>query len=457
MKKRFFVGLLAILMAFQVALVGCGGDVSSNDDGSGSNAATRFVTVWIHKSKSDDKGKIYALLCDQFNAAGYKTADGKKDLKMKIEYKGTPETLANAISSEMLTGSLPDIIATDSTDYAAYAGEGLIQPITSYVTETKKAEYLQSIIDTCTVKGELYGLCGQEGPAGLYYNKNMVTKAVLTEAGLSDYGTVENPWSWRDLNKVLKVLRKYDTSSNKYPSQIDMHWGFSGDIGKMWLYSCLVYSAGGSFVENEVIDGYLNSDKSIAGMSMLELVYEKVNGERLAYTGSNDDAFAQEVVPFSIYGAWDILKINKNYEEIQDHYGIMPIPVYEDAQGNKGEVASPCGSVGFAVTKDSRKVADAVTVIEYLTSDESAQMVFDGLGAMPAKVNVINDNDEFNEDGAWKDLKDTLTYAAPRPKLVKFPQLATAYADIIEYIEAMSLDSSYNLKQYANNKVAGIL
>ena len=52
---------------------------------------------------------------------------------------------------------------------------------------------------------------------------------------------------------------------------------------------------------------------------------------------------------------------------------------------------------------------------------------------------------------------DTLTYAAPRPKLVKFPQLATAYADIIEYIEAMSLDSSYNLKQYANNKVAGIL
>ncbi len=457
MRKKIFIATLATIISLSFCFAGCDGGEGNNGNGGSTTATTSYVTVWLHKSKSDDEGKIYSVLEREFNQAGYKTADGTRDLKIKIEYKGSAETLANTISSEMLTGGLPDLFAADCTDYAAYAGEGVIVPITEYISEETKANYLDSVIDTVTINGELYGLIGQEGPAGLYYNKRMVTQQVLNEAGLSGYGTVENPWSWRDLRKVLDVLRAKDTSTNKHASQVDMHWGFSGDIGKMWLYSPLVYSAGGSFVENEVIEGHLNSAESVAGISMLELFYEKVDGARFAYTGSNDDAFAQGVVPFSIYGAWDIAKIKSGYQDLVGNYGIMPMPVYEDENGNKGVGASPCGSVGFAVSKDCRKVADAAIVLAYLTGDYSSQMIYDALGAMPATLGTLNANPEFNEPGPWYELRQTLEVAAPRPKLVKFPQLCTAYADIIEYVEAMSLDEEYNLQEYANIKVAGIL
>ena len=451
--KRNFSLLCAAVMLLISSLwiAGCGG--TEGED----TATTSYVTVWVHKSKSDDEGKVYSALVDAFNSEEHKTVDGSKDLKIRLEYKGTPETLQSAISSEMLTGGLPDVIAIDAISYAAYAGEQVIIPITDYVTAANKAEYVPSVIEQAIINGELYGLSGQEGPGGLYYNKEMITQDVLEEAGLSSYGTMEDPWSWKDVRSVLDVLRKYDTSNNKNASQIKLNLGFGGDEGCMWLYSCLVYSAGGVFVNNEVIQGYMNSEQSIAGLSQLEIFFEKVDGINFSYTGANEDAFAQGVVPMQLFGAWDIRTIKREYPEMQEKYGIMPMPVYESESGQKGTLASPCGSWGFAATKDTRKAADAVKVIEYLTGEYSAQMMFDGLGVMPANVNLLNTLPEFTEPGPYYDLRQTLDAAAPRPKLTKYPQLTVAFGDIVEYVETMFTDESYNLKDYVDAKVAAII
>ena len=421
------------------------------------NAKTTYITVWIHKSKSDDEGKIYSTVTDEFNEAGHKTSDGKRDLKIKLEYKGTPETLQSSISSEMLTGGLPDVIAIDAVSYAAYASEQVIVPIDEYVTTEDRAEYLDSVIDAATINGKLYGLTGQEGPGGLYYNNEMITDAVLAEAGLGGFGTVENPWSWKDVKKVLEVLRKKDKSNNKNASQIKLNLGFGGDEGCMWLYSSLVYSAGGIFAENEVLDGYMNSAKAVAGLAQMEMFFKKDGGINYSYSGANEDAFAQGVVPMSVFGAWDILTINREYPEMNGKYGIMPMPVYEDEKGNKGVIASPCGSWGFAVTKDARRATDAVTVIKYLTGEYCSQMMFDGIGAMPANVNVLKNSPEFNEDGPYRDLRLLLDVTVPRPKLIKYPQCTVAFGDIIEYIETMSGDESYDLQKYVNSKVSAII
>ncbi len=443
-----------MLLALSVTLFGCGGDNTETTEDSDQSS---FIVVWIHKSQSDDEGKIYNALVNDFNNAGYKTADGTKDLKIRLEYKGSAETLASSISSEILTGGLPDLIAIDSISFAAYASEKVIVPITDYVTQETMDTYLPSVIEQSTIGGELYGLSGQEGPGGLYYNKEIINSEVLAAVGLSDYGTVDDPWSWKDVYNVLKYLRQTDTSTGYTKSKIKLNLGFGGDEGCMWLYSSLVYSAGGTFNSGEVLDGYLNSAQSVAGLSMLELFQEKVNGDSLSYTGANEDAFAQGLVPLQVFGAWDVMTISREYSDFEGKYGIMPMPVYEDESGNKGTIATPCGSWGFAVTKDSTKIEDAVTVIEYLTGEYAGLMMFEGIGALPTNLNLLNTNSAFTEDGPYKELRSLLDYAVPRPAMVKYPQLTVAYGDIIEYIETMTNDSNYDLEAYVSQKIDSIM
>lgn len=76
---------------------------------------------------------------DEFNEADYVTEDGR-DIVMRIEFKGTAETLDTAINGEILSGGLPDVVAVDAGDITAYANDELIVPIDDYVTADERAD-----------------------------------------------------------------------------------------------------------------------------------------------------------------------------------------------------------------------------------------------------------------------------------------------------------------------------
>lgn len=441
MKKMFKMAAKCLIMILIVAAFsGCG---SKKEEES---TDTTVVKVWIHKAEADDEGKVYRTLVDQFNDSNTKAADGST-LKIKLEYKGTSDTLSTAISSEILTGGLPDIIAVDASQYSAYQSEGVIVSIDEYITKQQRDEYVDSVIEQATIDGKLYGLSGMDAPGGLYYNKEIITTEVLEKAGLTDYGTISDPWSWRDVYNVLKVLKEEGK-----PYQIKLNLGFGGAEGCMYLYSSLVYSAGGTFNQNGKIIGALDSDNSINGLRSLEKILTKENGENYSYVGENSDAFAQGEVALQIFGSWDITTINKKYTDFKSKYDIMPMPVYEE-NGTKGTIATPCGSWGFAVTKDSKKVNDAATVIAYLTGKNAGQMFFEGIGTFPTNKALFTELSAFSEDGPMKSLADLLVNTAkPRPILSKYPKLASAYSNIIEYIETMVNESDYNLPTFVNDK-----
>ena len=182
MKKQ--IKIVACLLAVLFLLSACGGNPGNAD---GDSDGVKVITMWINKAESDDEGKIYRALVDQFNDAGVKSADEASTLRVRLEFKGTADTLSMAISSEILTGGLPDIIAIDASSYAAYQSEGVIVPIGDFITQDEKDAYVDSVINQATINGQLYGLSALDAPGGLYYNKNIITKDVLTKAGLKDY------------------------------------------------------------------------------------------------------------------------------------------------------------------------------------------------------------------------------------------------------------------------------
>ncbi len=444
---------LSKLMVFILSCVllitlttGCSSTGGSSDESS-DEENVKIIKLWLHKAESDDEGKIYRALVDKFNSEQIMSSDGENTLRIKIEYKGTPDTLTTAISSEMLTGGLPDIIAVDASTYSAYQTEGVIVSIDDYITAEQKATYVDSVIEQSTIDGKLYGLSGMDAPGGLYCNKEIVTEDILAKANLEGYSTTENPWSWDDLVRILKVLKEEGK-----PYQIRLNLGFGGTEGCMYLQSPLVYSAGGSFAVNGIIYDGLTSDESVNGLQQLEKVLKNDGDSNFAYVGENADAFAQGEVPFQIFGPWDITTINKKYPEFNGKYDILPLPVSE-VNGEKGIVATPCGSWGFAVTKDSNKVEDAAKVVAYLTGKDASRMLFQGIGTFPTNTELYNEIPEFVEDGPMKSLSELLINTAkPRPVLPNYPQLAMAYSNIIEYIETMVNEPDYDLKTFIEDK-----
>ena len=451
MKKH---ALLPLVMASMFALAACGTDdgdiltsVSIDESGNSHIVTTKIINVWVHKSESEDEGKIYKAIMDRFNEAGVTTASGDQ-VRMTMEFLGA--NIENRISAALVTGGLPDILAVDSSEVAGRVHYEILRSIDDYVEESDVSDYVDSVIEQGTIDGKLYTLSAMEAPGGLYYNKDMLKKVGYTEA---DFGTLEDPWSWKDVHEAQEKLYE---AGEKY--QINLHNGFGTD-GDMYFYSPLVYSAGGSFGEDGAVEEALTSEASMNGIRQLEPFYDteglKAN-ERWIYQGTNDLAFVQGQIPFSIYGPWDVRTIANDYPSFQNSYGIMPYPVYEDESGNKSErVSIPCGSYGFGITRDCRdeKMDAAVEALLFLTGKEASEELYYGIGTYPTSKESLASIPELTT-GPAKVLADCLeANEYTRPKQVKYPQLKNAYSSILTYMLNMEYHANdYDLEAYVREQ-----
>ncbi len=436
MKKIFALVAFMFLSCF---LIACG-DKEKEDP------TIKVVTVWVHKSQAEDEGKTYLAMQDLFNEEEFYTKEGKR-IRMRIEFKNSAETLQTAINAEVLTGGLPDIIALDSPNVAAFVNAEILTNIDDYITAEEKDDYVDSTIEQGTVNDKLYALFAMDAPVGLYYNKT-----ILAEAGITP-GTIENPWSWNDLFNAIKILKEKDL-----PYKFKSNLGFGGVEGAMYLYSSLVYSAGGDFVGSDgKIGGCLDSNQSISGLRIAEKFFGGTTEvPDLMYDGVNTDALAAGEVAFELYGPWGVDAIKKNYPDFVDDYDIMPTPVYEDANGNKGEIASGSGSWGFGVTTASKDVEAATTVLKYITSAASSELLFQTIGTFPTHKSTLA-NSRYFQEGALHSLSEILIYTSrPRPKFVKYPELSLAYSKIFDYIEATYDSSDYDLKEYIKTQIYAV-
>lgn len=429
--KKIIAAFLSCAMVAGTAmgLAACGG----GKGGPKETDTERTVTVWLHKSKTEAEGKTYGNLVKKFNQSNV-VVDGKQVL-IDVVYLSDASTLQTRLVTAKMNHELPDIIAVDAPVIARYANDGVLIPIENYIGEEEKADYVDSVITQSTFDGHLYALSGMDAPAGLYYNKTLLDSVGVTA------GTIEEPWSWKDLENAMLKLKK---ASKKY--QIQLNRSFGGDSGAMYLYSSLVYSAGGGFVGPDgKVTGYLDSDQAAAGLSSYASIYEKNSTNKWVYTGGSTNAFPAGDVAFEIHGPWLVKTIRDYSAGMKDEWGIMPVPVYEDANG-KGEVCTPCGSWGFGISSDCPDsfISSAAKVVEYLTGPEATLRFYNDINTFPTSKSVL-DGTQFRT-GQIKALSDLLVNTAKaRPVLTNFATLETQYKNVMEYIEGNAGKKNYDL------------
>ena len=124
------------------------GDVAGYDEGE------QYLSIWVHSIEDTPEGQVYRESVDSFN----EKYNGKyfADIEF-IPRNDSGGGYSDKVNSSVLSGGLPDVLTLDGPNVAAYAENGIIQPLAE-LTEEERGEYLESILDQGTYNDKLMHL-----------------------------------------------------------------------------------------------------------------------------------------------------------------------------------------------------------------------------------------------------------------------------------------------------------
>ena len=189
------------------SLTGCQGKKPSPGDIAGYDEGEQYLSIWVHSIEDTDEGRCYRESVEAFNEKYNGTYFADIEFIPRNDSGGG---YSDKINASVMSGDLPDVLTVDGPNIAAYASNGIIQPLEE-LTEEEKGVYLESIIEQGTYDGKLYALGAMESSVGLYYNKE-----ILKEAGV-DIPDAEHPWTHSEFLDILEKIKPHARSQTNCP------------------------------------------------------------------------------------------------------------------------------------------------------------------------------------------------------------------------------------------------
>ena len=143
MNKRLKYGSLISLVLMGTMFAGCGHSQPSPDEIQGYDAGEQYLSIWVHSIEETEEGQCYKETVEAFN----KEYDGEyfADIEF-IPRNDSGGGYSDKINASVMSGGLPDVLTVDGPNIAAYAENGIIQPLAE-LSEEEKSIYLESIIE----------------------------------------------------------------------------------------------------------------------------------------------------------------------------------------------------------------------------------------------------------------------------------------------------------------------
>ncbi len=410
MKKRAIVFLTVVLAA--LFLSGCQkstplpGSITGYDDGE------QYLSIWVHSIEDTDEGRCYREAVDSFNEA----YDGQyfADIEF-IPRNDSGRGYSDKINASVMSGDLPDVITVDGPNIAAYAENGIIQPLAE-LTDEEKGIYLDSIIDQGTYNDQLYALGAMESSVGLYYNKD-----ILAEAGI-EVPDADHPWTQTEFLEILEKLKPIMEEKNGYA--LDMT--FPVGEATIYYYAPFFWSNGGDLVDESglSVDGIFNSETNAETVEYIKTLVNEGYMSKVPV----DDLFESGRAAFKFDGAWEVNTIYTSYPDI--NLGVAP---YVVGDSWSGERYTPTGSWAFAATSKTEHIDGATKLVQWMSGVESGTRLWEESKSFPSTYAAYESIDVFKTDENYKELYYQLSeYGHPRPKTPAYPQVSTSFQQVLE-------------------------
>ncbi|ALS25167.1 MULTISPECIES: extracellular solute-binding protein [Paenibacillus] len=362
--------------------------------------------------------------------------------KMAEEYKKTKPNVSIEVSSfplrdyeKKVAAALPsksaaDILPLNPNLALRYIEGGLIQ-----TTPEDLVKYVNSgiheklIVDTTSVNGKPYGVPSFMGAGAIYYNKDM-----LKEAGLTEPPNVDN------LLEYAQKLAKRDASGNleRAGMSLRLSGGGSGVGEKFWN---LLAQRGGSIVKEVSPGKYTANYNTEEGYQTLKLYVDmvhkfKTDDPKLKH---DTEAFQTNLAAFYIRESNVIMDTKKKAPDL--NYDAAPL---------KANVISLINY--YVSSTDKAKAEAAWDFIRFLTKPENHKQIITMSGWLPAR-NDLDLNDVYKEYPQYKAffVKQDLQMYPPLPE---FDEILTKFADRLAtkgFTDPSFVDNPDKMKAFLND------
>ncbi len=362
--KRFLALLLAGTLAF-AGLTGCGkkdeGDSKTNNTptpaqsenkGSGENIT---LTVWGPQEdqaprEGYDKG-ILATMCESFNAA-------HPEWNITFKYGVCSEADAKSEVSKDPTAAA-DVYVYANDQLSDLVASGAIAQIGGSNLETIKSSYSQSMVDSVTYNGGVYGVPFTPNTWFMYYNKSMFTEEEV---------------------KSFNTMMEKDLGDGIY--------NVAFPLTNSWYIPAFYYAAGGQLFGENGSDAAAGTNFGELSTVTEYLVDLKANPKFSVENNGSSIALMKEGKLGAYFtGSWDADQIRG---ALGENFAATQIPTVT-INGTSGQMKSFAGSKAIGVNANSKNMQAAVALAMYLGSEECQKIRFATRGITPTCLSLSDD------------------------------------------------------------------
>jgi multiple sugar transport system substrate-binding protein len=344
-RSRRAQAALASMLVLPLALGACGGD--SGGGGASGGATTLRVLDYYNNEPGRTVWQKALEACGQ--QAG-----------VTISREAVPgASLIQKVLQQASSRTLPDLLMLDNPDLQQIAATGALAPLDTFGLNA--TGYAQGVVDASTYEGKLYGLQPITNTIGLFYNKDMLSKA-----------GVQPPQTWDELRTTAKKL----TSGGTYGLAFSAPANYEGT----WQFLPFMWSNGGD-------------EKNIATpetAQALQLWVDLMNDGSVSKSALNwtqadvNDQFRAGKAAMMVNGPWQFPVLDEN-KSVQ--YAVVKIPA--PAAGKP--VVAPLGGETWTVpqTGNKDKQALAAKVVTCLNSDDNQLSLAKDNQTIPTKTALL--------------------------------------------------------------------
>lgn len=258
MKKRKLAMSMAIVMAVSAGITGCSSQNQKESIGAEAEVTEaaegeKELTMWYQENAT--MIPAFNQRVEDFN----KEYEGKYHLTIEYIPRGSSYAYEDKVNSAAAAGILPDLLSLDGPNLSNYAANGIIIPITSYISEESRADMLPSVVLQNTWKNDMYAVSFNEAVSLFYYNKD-----VFEEHGFRIPQSIDDAYT---LDEVYEMAKEVST-----PEMVGIKIIMNKGEGLIYGLSPLFESAGAPLVSEDgtKAEGYINSEASIEVANTLQ-------------------------------------------------------------------------------------------------------------------------------------------------------------------------------------------
>lgn len=353
------------------------------------------------------------------------------DIKVNLEfvpYEGLHDKTVLAQGA----GNAYDVVLFDVIWPAEFAANNVLVDVTSKITDEMKAGVLPGAWTTVKYDGKFYGMPWILDTKYLFYNKEILAKAGITNP----------PKTWEELAADAKIIK------DKGILATPIAWSWAQAEAAICDYTTLVSAFGGDFLK----DGK-PAFQSGGGLDALKYMVDSYTS---GITNPNSKEFLEEDVRKVFENGDAAFALNWTYmynmandpkdSKVAGKVGVVPAP----GVAGKSEASAVNGSMGLGVTTVSKHQDEAWKYVVFMTS-QATQNAY-------AKLSLPIWASSYEDPAVTKGQEELIAAAKvglaamyPRPTTPKYQEISVALQQAIQ--EALLGQSSPEdaLKTAADN------